>query len=390
VDPGPLNCGLVRAEVDLDAVAANTRNIARVVRPARLFAVVKADGYGLGAVPVARVALASGASGLCVARPEEGLALRAAGIKAPILILGPTVPALADQVVRAGLTPTVCEPGAAAALARAAEAQSRPLPVHVKIDTGLHRYGILPSEAPAFLNHLAQYSRLRVEGLWTHLATADEADRTFAYEQLARFNEVTAALPAVPLRHAASTAAALDLPEFRLDLVRAGIGIYGYYPSRHVGRAVALRPALTLKSRVIRVHQVGPGETVGYGRTWVAPRSSRIALVACGYGDGYPRHLSNRGVVLIRGRRCPVVGRVSMDLLTADATHLPEVAVGDEVVLVGRQGEEEITLDELAELAETVPYELLTRLTPRVPRVYVGSQSVLEAGLAEGVEKDLR
>lgn len=389
MDPGSLSRWLIRAEVDLDAIAANTRNLARLVRPARLFAVVKADGYGLGAVAASRVALANGADGLCVARPEEGLALRAAGIDAPILILGPTVPALADQVVRARLTPTVCDLQTAEALARAAGAGARPLPVHVKIDTGLHRYGILPSEAPAFLGHLSRHLQLRVEGLWTHLATADEADKTFAYAQLARFNEVVAALPPVPVRHAANTAAAIDLPEFRLDLVRAGIGIYGYYPSRHVGRAVALRPALTLKSRVIRVHDVGPGETIGYGRSWVARRAGRIALVACGYGDGYPRHLSNRGAVLVRGRRCPVVGRVSMDLLTVDVTDLPEVQTGDEVVLVGRQGDEEISLDELAELAETIPYELLTRLTPRVPRIYVGSRPVLTTGLPEGVKEDL-
>ncbi len=384
MDPGSLTRHLVWAEVDLDAVAANTCNLARLVRPARLFAVVKADGYGLGAVAVARVALKNGAAGLCVARPEEGLALRGHGIEAPILILGPTLPALADAVVRARLTPTVCDPDLAEALARAAGTGSQPFPVHVKIDTGLHRYGIRPADAPAFLGRLGRYPQLRVEGIWTHLATADEADKTFAYRQLACFNQVVAGLPPVPFRHAANTAAAIGLPEFRLDLVRAGIGIYGYYPSRHVGRAVALRPALTLKSRVVRVHEVGPGEAVGYGRTWVARRPSRVALVACGYGDGYPRQLSNRGAVLIRGRRCPVVGRVSMDLLTVDVTHVPMVAGGDEVVLAGRQGDAEIGLDELAELAGTIPYELLTRLTPRVPRICVGS------GSAEGVEKDLR
>lgn len=385
MDPGSLSRRLVWAEVDLDAIAANTRRLARLVHPARLFAVVKADGYGLGAAATARVALESGAAGLCVARPEEALALRTQGIAAPILILGPTPPAVADQVVRARLTPTVCDPELAEALARAAAAEAaRPIPIHVKVDTGLHRYGIRPADAPAFLGRLTRYPQLRVEGIWTHLATADEADKSFAYRQLACFKEVVASLPPVPLRHAANTAAALDLPEFRLDLVRAGIGIYGYYPSRYVGRAVALRPALTLKSRVVRVHEVGPGEAVGYGRSWVARRLSRVALVACGYGDGYPRHLSNRGVVLIRGRRCPVVGRVSMDLLTVDVTDLPGVAVGDEVVLAGRQGDAEVSLDELAELAETIPYELLTRLTFRVPRIYVGSAS------AEGVEKDLR
>jgi len=368
VDPGPLNHRLVWAEVDLDAVAANTRRIARLVTPARLFAVVKADGYGLGAGPVARTALENGAAGLCVARPEEGLALRAQGIDAPILILGPTLPSLAPQVVRARLTPTVCDPDLADALARAAGTE--PVAVHVKVDTGLHRYGIAPAEAGPFIRCLSRYPQLRVEGLWTHLATADEADKSFAYRQLALFREVLAGLPPVPLRHAANTAAALDLPELRLDLVRVGLGIYGYYPSRYVGRGLPLRPALTLKSRVVRVHEVGPGEGVGYGRTWVASRPARVALVACGYGDGYPRRLSNRGSVLVRGRRCPVVGRVSMDLLTADVSGLPEVAVGDEAVLVGRQGDEEIRLEELADLAETIPYELLTRLTPRVVRVY--------------------
>lgn len=384
MDPGPLNHRLVWAEVNLEAVAANTRNLARLVHPARLFAVVKADGYGLGAEPVARTALENGAAGLCVARPEEGLALRAQGIDAPILILGPTLPSLAPEVVRARLTPTVCDPDLADALARAAG--SGPVAVHVKVDTGLHRYGIAPAEVCPFIRRLSRYPQLRVEGLWTHLATADEADKSFAYRQLALFREVLAGLPPVPLRHAANTAAALDLPELRLDLVRVGLGIYGYYPSKYVGRGLPLRPALTLKSRVLRVHEVGPGEAIGYGRTWVAPRPTRVALVACGYGDGYPRHLSNRGFVLIRGRRCPLVGRVSMDLLTVDVSGLPEVGVGDEVVLVGRQGDEEVRLEELAELAETIPYELLTRLTPRVARVYVRP----EGDLAEGVEQDLR
>jgi len=372
VDPSPLSRRLVWAEVNLDAVAANTRNLARLVNPARLFAVVKADGYGLGAVPVARTALENGAAGLCVARPEEGLMLRAQVIAAPILILGPTLPSLAPEVVRARLTPTVCGLELAEALAQAAG--SRPVAVHVKVDTGLHRYGISPAEVEPFTRCLNRYPQLKLEGIWTHLATADEADKSFAYRQLALLQQVMVGLPQVPLRHAANTAAALDLPELRLDLVRAGLGIYGYYPSKHVGQAVSLQPALTLKSRVVRVHEVGPGEGVGYGHTWVASRPTRVALVACGYGDGYPRHLSNRGFVLIRGRRCPLVGRVSMDLLTVDVSGLPEVGVGDEVVLVGRQGDEEVRLEELAELAETIPYELLTRLTPRVARVYVRSE----------------
>ena len=363
-------------EVDLDAVAANVAAIGRWVSPrVRLLAVVKAQAYGLGAVEVARAALAAGAWGLAVARVGEGVQLRQAGIGAPILVLGWIAPELAPVVVQHHLRPTVANLPQAEACAEAARAQGRRLPVHVKVDTGLHRYGVALHEAVPFLRALGQFPTLDVEGLYTHFACADDADPTVTREQLQRFHAVRQALAreglTFSLLHAANSAGTLGFPDAHLDAVRPGLAILGYRPSPHVPEAVPLRPAVSLRARVVRLMDLAPGATVGYGGSFRAERPMRVALVTLGYADGLPRCLSNHGELLVRGRRVRLVGRVSMDQCVVDVTSLPNVEVGDEVVAFGNQGDETISLDEFAARSDTISHEALTRIGPRVPRLYL-------------------
>ncbi len=363
------------AEIDLGAIAENTRAMKRWVGDrVEVIAVVKADAYGHGAIPVARTVLAAGATRLAVHRLAEGIALRQAGIEAPILVMAPLLPEEAPEAVRWRLTPTLSTPEAAQALSGLAQASGRAVPVHVEVDTGMGRAGLLPEEAVAFVQALRGMEGLILEGLYTHFATADESDLTFVMRQLHRFEAVLATLESsgirIPLRHTANSAAAMRFRATHFEAVRPGLALYGMRPSLEWDPPFPLCPAMVIKSRVIRVWTLTPGESVGYGRAFVAERERRMALVPIGYGDGYPRSLSNRGAVLIRGRRAPVRGRVSMDQIVVDVTGIPEVAVGDEVVIMGRQGGAEIRAEELAAWAGTINYEITTRIAPRVPRIY--------------------
>lgn len=366
-----------RAIVDLDAIVHNVRSIKALVGPeVRLMAVVKADAYGHGLVPVARAALRAGAEWLGVALPEEGAALRGAGIRAPILVLGPTPPAQAEEVVAGGLDQMVHSVPLAETLSRAAGKARRRVAVHLKVDTGMGRVGVPVEEVGTLAGAIGRLPGLRLRGVMTHFAAADAPDTAHAREQLRRFHEalVSPPLRAIPslLRHAANSAAAFALPEARLDMVRIGIALYGCPPSPKAPPPVPLRPALTLETRVAQVRWVPPGTTVSYGCTFVAPTRMRIATLPVGYGDGFPRALSNRGAVLLRGRRAPVVGRVCMDMVMVDVTGIPEVEEGDPVVLLGVQGTEAIPADAWAALADTISYEVLCGIGPRVPRLYVG------------------
>jgi alanine racemase len=370
-----------RAEVDLAAVADNVTLACRMAGPGTVvMAVVKADAYGHGAVPVARVAIRTGVSWLGVGIPEEALPLRAAGIRAPILVLGPIAPEQADLVAASALDQCVSDPGQAEALDRAARARGRVLSVHLKVDTGMGRVGVAPGQARATAEKIRALPCVRLRGLMTHFADAEAEDPAFAREQLRRFAEAEAGLRQAgidrPIRHAANSAALLCLPEARLDLVRPGIMLYGYHPGgRHRSDKPGLRPSLRFRTAVSQLAAAPRGASVSYGRTFVAPRDLVVATLPVGYADGWGRLLSNRGQVLIRGRRVPVIGRVCMDMTMVDVTALPEVRVGDEAVLIGRQGEEEITADEVAEAQGTISYEVLCRIGPRVPRVYL-SQAV--------------
>jgi len=367
---------LTWAEIDLDAIAFNAASLkARAGGKAELMVTVKANGYGHGAVEVARAALEGGATRLAVHRTLEGMQLRQTGIAAPILIMGYTLPAESERIVRWDLTPTVNSRPQAKALSAAAVAQGKPLPVHVKVDTGMSRYGLLPDEVLDFVRFLSELPGLVLEGLYTHYAVADLSDKTFTRHQFSIFMDVVKRLEETgftfPLKHVANSATTLDLPEMALDMVRCGIALYGLRPSDEVEPAIPLRPALTLKSRVARVRTLPAGASISYGRTYITHKPTRVALVPVGYGDGYHRILSNRGAVLIHGQRAPIVGRVCMDQFVVDVSHIPGVRLHDEVVLIGQQGAGHITAEEVARWAETINYEVTTGLLPRVVRVYL-------------------
>ncbi len=370
---------LTWAEIDLDAIAHNLRALkARVGHGVKTMAVVKANAYGHGAVPVAKTALAAGADWLAVNRVNEGIALREAGISARILVLGYCPPAQAEMVVAHRLTPAVTSPETAHALAKAASG-GEPFPVHIKIDTGMGRLGLLPEEATAFVRAVRNLSSLRVEGVFSHFAVADEADRTFTRQQHRVFLDVVRAIEhdsgEIPIKHLANSAASMAFPPAYFGMVRLGIALYGLRPSGEINWAVDLHPAMTLKTRIGRVRTLPAGASVGYGRTFIAPAPTPVALAAVGYGDGYPRLCSNRGVMLVHGKRAPIAGRVSMDQTSLDVSGIENVREGDEVVVFGRQGDAEISADEVAAWAETINYEIVTAILPRVPRVYLGSAS---------------
>jgi len=353
-----------------------------------LMVTVKANGYGHGAVEVARAALEGGATRLAVHRTLEGVQLRQAGIAAPILVMGYTLPAESERVVRWNLTPTVNSQPQAEALSAVAMAAGRSLPIHVKVDTGMGRYGLLPEETLDFVRFLSQLPGLVLEVLYTHHSVADLADKTFTRHQFSVYMDVVKQLEAAgftfPLKHVANSATTLDLPEMALDMVRCGIALYGLHPSAKVEPAVPLRPALTLKSRLARVRTLPAGASISYGRTYITNEPTRVALVPVGYGDGYHRVISNRGAVLIHGQRAPIVGRVCMDQFVVNVSHIPGVQLHDEVVLVGRQGEGHIPAEEVARWAETINYEVTTSLLPRVVRIYLkGGEEVKRVALAE-------
>ncbi len=364
-----------RATVDLSRIAHNVRALRSCTRgPTRQMAVVKAHGYGHGAVPVARAALAAGATWLGVATVEEGAELREAGIDSPVLVLGAVPPEDAARAVGLDLTAALFSRDLASALDAAGRAAGHPAEAHLKVDTGMGRVGLAPAEAAAFLEWAQGLPGLQVSGIFSHFATADEADLAYAHRQLGTFADVLRTLQqrsrCPPLRHMANTAATMVLPDSHFDLVRTGIGIYGLYPSPQVPRTPELRPAMAFVTAVCHLKEVPAGTPISYGCTFVTRRPSRIATLPVGYGDGYPRLLSNRGQVLVAGRRAPLVGRVCMDMVLADVTDIPEAALGSPVVLFGEQGGQTIRADEIAELTGTINYEVTCNVGARVPRQY--------------------
>jgi alanine racemase len=363
------------AEIDLDAIDYNVKAYKRHIgERVKLIAVVKANAYGHGALPVAGAALAAGAEMLAVHRAIEGAELRRSGVQAPILIMGYTPPDGADLIVQQRLTPSLITYDFAQALSGRACALGARLPVHIKIDTGMSRYGLMPEEVLDFLQGMAGLPGIQLEGLFTHFATADWADPTFVRQQLAIFNQVRQAAQQAgftfPLVHAANSAATMKLPEAHFDAVRPGIALYGLDPSSEWPPVFEIHPALTLKSKVSRVRTLPAGAGVSYSRTYITPRPTLAALVPVGYGDGYHRLLSNQGQVLIRGRRARLIGRVCMDQFVVDASDIPDLQQDDEVVLVGRQGGEQIRAEEVGALAGTINYEVTTSLLPRGARAY--------------------
>lgn len=365
-------------EVNLDALAHNIAEVRRVTGDDVLVtAVVKANAYGHGAIQVAPVFLANGADRLAVATLEEAIELRLAGIQVPILILGPSEPSRAQALVKWELDQTVFSLEAAEALSQAAQDQGSVARVHIAVDTGMGRIGFLPTEESLDeIEALLKLPGIQFEGLFSHFSTADEADKTYSQEQIRRykfFQEGLAARGLVPhVAHMANSAAITDLPEIHMDMVRAGIILYGLYPSHEVEEAkLDLQPTLALKCRITHLKTLADGEYIGYGRKYQTKGPRRIATCPMGYADGYTRLLSNKAEVLVHGHRAPVVGNICMDQCMIDVTDLPDdLAVGDEVVLIGQQDEETISPEELANILGTISYEIICMLSRRIPRTY--------------------
>ena len=382
-----MNKPLTWAEIDLKAIAHNITELNNLT-PAdtRFMAVVKANAYGHGAVAVAECAVKAGAAVLGVARVSEAIELREAGLNLPILLFGYTPPELVAKLLAYDLTPTVYSLQAAESYAHAAAAEGKRLNVHVKIDTGMGRLGLLPDEfriatgdsdkAIDEIRSIAGLADLNIEGIYTHFATADSADKSYANEQLQRFLDFkqklrkNSLLP--PVMHAANSAAVIELPDSHLDMVRPGISLYGLYPSEEVDKTrIALKPAMTLKTRIIQLKKVPAGFKVSYGATFKTEFPTTIATVPVGYADGFNRLFSSRGHMLVRGRKAPIVGRVCMDLTMLDVGHIKDVRMEDEVVVFGRQENEAITADDIASSLNTINYEVVSTIMPRVERIYL-------------------
>ena len=370
----------VYAAVDLAAIRENMERMRDNLRPGTLMiGVIKADGYGHGAIPIGReLEKLSYVFGYAVATAEEAFSLREAGLQKPILILGYTFPYCYEELIEQEIRPAVFRADTLRELDDCARRLGKKAMVHVKVDTGMSRVGIRPDEeGRSFLRCLSEVSNIEVEGIFTHFARADEQDKQAAREQLAQFTGFVEEAERIlnrmiPIKHCSNSAGILTMPEANLSLVRAGITLYGLSPSAQVPRELlSLRPALSLKSHLVYVKEVEAGTPVSYGGTYVTKQRTRIATIPVGYGDGYPRSLSNRGYVLIRGMRAPILGRVCMDQFMVDVTAVPEACEGDEVTLIGTDGGEEITMEQLGELSGRFNYELACDLGKRIPRVYL-------------------
>lgn len=369
---------LTQAIIHLDRLSHNMRLLQQQVGDRPLWPAIKANAYGHGAEIVARHLVDLGYDTLCVAHAFEAAALLEAGIEATFIILSATLPEHAEAIVAHGCEPAICTMDMAEALARAAERGGRCIPVHLKVDTGMGRIGIRPDEAAEFLDRCRQLPGLTVRGIMSHFPRADESEKGYSLEQIERFRQVLDMTRGygIEVRHMANSAAILDLPGSYFDAARPGIAIYGLRPSVEVRSPLArqLRPVLEWKSRITFVKEVPAGTGISYGHAFHTDRDSLIATVPIGYGDGLSRGLSGNIDMLVRGRRCKQVGRITMDQSLLDVTRLHrQVEPGDEVVLIGRQGEEEITADELAGTLGTINYEIVTAIAQRVHRVAIGS-----------------
>ena len=363
------------AEIDLGALAFNYRQIQKKIpKGVMILGVVKADAYGHGAIPVSRKLEELGVEYLGVAMSDEGVQLREGGIKTPILLLGGTYREDIDRVFQFRLTPVVFEKESLRFLSKAAERRKKKVKVHLKVDTGMGRLGVPLRLWPAFLDGIKRFPNIEVEGILSHYSMADETDDPFTERQWKAFQEAVAIAESMGIhvryKHISNSAGLTAFPSWSGNLVRPGIILYGSYPSPAFRKLIKLKPVMTLKTRIGLLKQVPAGEKISYGGTYVTKMESRVATLPVGYADGYNRKLSNQGQVLVRGRKAPVVGRVCMDYIIADVTGIPGVSPGDEVVLMGRQGREEITAEEVAERIETISYEVFCLVGKRVPRVY--------------------
>lgn len=369
--------GRITAYIHMDAIAENFRRMKEHLHAGvKMVAVVKTDGYGHGAVPVAKLAEPyEYIWGFAVAAVEEGLALREAGIRKPILVLGYTFEDDYETMVLHGIRPAIFTRRMAEEFNAAAARCGVTATVHIAVDTGMSRIGFADTaESIGVIQQFRCLQHIRTEGVFTHFARADEQDKSAAQQQLARFSRFCDELNQTGvsgfLRHCSNSAGILELPDANMDLVRAGITIYGIYPSEEISREFPLRPAMELKSQIVYIKNLKAGTPISYGGTFVTPKEMRVATIPVGYGDGYPRSLSSKGSVLIRGRRAPILGRVCMDQMMVDVSDIPAELL-DEVTLLGRDGREEITAEELGALSGRFPYEFVCDIGKRVPRVCI-------------------
>ena len=364
-------------DVDIDAIRHNFRILKALTRrPTRIFAVVKADAYGHGDIPVARAMVREGADRLCVARVEEAVALRRGGIAAPLLVFAPPLESQARVAVGLDASVAVCHRRHVEAAAAAARALDRQASVHIKVDVGMGRLGVAPQNALEFARAVAATPELRLDGVMSHFPCADMKPAVTTLQAIRLFAGVRETLASggvrVPCYHCANSAALIDFPESHFDAVRPGISLYGQYPSSQVERRISLVPAMSMKSTVTLVKDVPAGQGLSYGHTFVTRRASRIATIPLGYADGYPRHASNLTRMLVRGQLAPLVGRVCMDLVLLDVTDIPGVDIGDEVTAFGSDGIRILPADAIASAAGTIGYEMTTRIGKRLPRFYKG------------------
>jgi len=369
----------VYAQIDLDAIVQNLYHMQKTLKQdTQIIAVIKADGYGHGSVPIARhIEGLSAVSAFAVATAEEAHILRKAGIQKPVLILGYTFPYCYKMLAEEEIRPTVFREDSLADLEQAAVCTGKNIKVHIKVDTGMSRVGIRPDDSGIqFIQRLMDSPYIEIEGIFTHFAKADETDKGPARKQLTLFQTFTRRIErelrlVIPIQHASNSAGILELPEANMDAVRAGISLYGIYPSEETTGNVPLKPALSLHSHIIYKKQLHKGQSVSYGGIFTADREMTIATIPVGYGDGYPRSLSNKGEVLVHGKRAQILGRICMDQFMIDITHIPQAGEGDLVTLIGADGEEQITAQEVGNISGRFPYELMCDLGKRIPRVYM-------------------
>lgn len=377
----------VYAAVDLDAVCFNMERMKSNIAPdTKIMGIIKTDGYGHGAVPIGReLEQLNYVFGYGVATAEEAYSLREAGLRKPILILGYTFPYCYEELIRKEIRPAVFRYDMLEELAACAAKLGKKAKIHIKVDTGMTRIGILPDEEGlSFVQKALSYKELEIEGIFTHFARADEKDKTSVKEQFDQISQFWKRVEAqtgyrIPIKHCSNSAGILELKEANMDVVRAGITLYGLSPSEEVtGKALSLRPVLSLKSHIVYIKQVKQGTPVSYGGTYVTEKAMRIATIPVGYGDGYPRGLSGKGYVLIHGKKAPILGRVCMDQFMVSVEDIPGAKEGDEVTLIGRDGPECITMEELGALSGRFNYELACNLGKRVPRVYIKGGEITE------------
>ena len=377
----------VWAEVDLDAIWENMVHMKEnIAEKTKILAVIKTDGYGHGGVPIAKMLeQLDFMFGYAAATYEEAHVLREAGVKKPILILGYTFPYCYEELIREEIRPAVYRRDTVEELAAAAAKVGQKAKVHIKVDTGMGRIGITPDEEGLeFVRFLIEHPELEVEGIFTHFAKSDEADKTSANHQLELFQNFIDKIQTelgitIPVKHCSNSAAILEMPQANMDMVRAGITTYGLYPSEEVSKdIVPLRAAMSLYSHIVYCKTIHSGQSVSYGGLFTAQKDTRVATIPVGYGDGYPRSLSGKGYVLIHGKKAPILGRVCMDQFMVDISEIPEAMDGDKVTLLGMDGTERITAEELGELSGRFNYEFVCDLGKRIPRVYIQHGEITE------------